>query len=231
MDLVSDRVILDREFALRSLSLERNPMREAVQRLWPELEWIEDEDLREKVLDVSGQEIITSDKVSVRLNAVLTYRIENALKSIQVSEDPSQSLYRECQLILRSSVGARELDVLLSDKDALVDEIEALITVKAKDFGLSIVSFGIRDIILPGDMRDLMNKVVEARKVAEANFISRREETAATRSQCNTAKMLENSPTLMRLRELEVLERVASNSKLNLVLGDKGLADRITNLL
>lgn len=93
------------------------------------------------------------------------------------------------------------------------------------------MNVGIRDIILPGDMRDLMNKVTEARKAAEANFIARREETAAMRSQANTAKVLENNPTLMRLRELEVLEKIAGHAKLNVVLGEKGLADRVVNLL
>ena len=90
---------------------------------------------------------------------------------------------------------------------------------------------GIRDVILPGDMKDLMNKVTEAKKAAEANLIVRREETAAMRSQANTAKLLEDNPTLMRLRELEVLEKVAAGGKLNVVLGEKGLADRVVNLL
>ena len=89
----------------------------------------------------------------------------------------------------------------------------------------------IRDVILPGDMKDLMNKVTEAKKVAEANLIARREETAAMRSQANTAKLLDDNPTLMRLRELEVLEKVATDGKLNVVLGEKGLADRVVNLL
>ena len=74
-------------------------------------------------------------------------------------------------------------------------------------------------MILPGDMKDLMNKVTEAKKAAEANLIARREETAAMRSQANTAKLLADNPTLMRLRELEVLENVASTGKLNIVLG------------
>ena len=85
--------------------------------------------------------------------------------------------------------------------------------------------------ILPGDMKDLMNKVTEAKKAAEANLIVRREETAAMRSQANTAKVLEGNPTLMRLRELEVLERVATSGKLNVVLGEKGPAERVVNLL
>src|SRR5215216_5119581 len=76
-------------------------------------------------------------------------------------------------------------------------------------------------VILPGDMKDLMNKVTEAKKAAEADLIVRREETAAIRSQANTAKLLADNPTLMRLRELEVLEKVAATSKLSVVLGEK----------
>ncbi len=68
-------------------------------------------------------------------------------------------------------------------------------------------------------------------KVTEANLAARREETAAMRSQANTAKLLAESPTLMRLRELEVLEKIAVSGKLNIVLGEKGLADRVMNLL
>jgi hypothetical protein len=95
---------------------------------------------------------------------------------------------------------------------------------------------GIRDVILPGDMKDLMNRVTEAKKAAEANLIARREETAAIRSQANTAKLLADSPTLMRLRELEVLEKIAAAGKLNIVVGDKslgekGLAEKVVNLL
>ncbi len=102
---------------------------------------------------------------------------------------------------------------------------------RAEQLGVEIVSVGIRDVILPGDMKVLMNRVIEAKKAAEANLIARREETAAMRSQSNTAKLLENSPTLMRLRELEILEKIATNSKMNVVLGEKGLADRVVNLL
>jgi regulator of protease activity HflC (stomatin/prohibitin superfamily) len=90
--------------------------------------------------------------------------------------------------------------------------------------------------ILPGEMKDLMNKVTEAKKAAQANLIVRREETAAMRSQANTTKLLADSPTLMRLRELEVLKKVAANSKLNILLGDVspgklGLTDRVLNVL
>jgi regulator of protease activity HflC (stomatin/prohibitin superfamily) len=113
----------------------------------------------------------------------------------------------------------------------VAQEMEATVRRRMTALGLEIVSAGIRDVILPGDMKDLMNKVTEAKKAAEANLIVRREETAAMRSQSNTAKLLEGNPTLMRLRELEILEKVAAGVKLNVVLGEKGLADRVVNLL
>jgi len=120
---------------------------------------------------------------------------------------------------------------MMTDKDVVAREVEEQIAGRAGELGLEIVSAGVRDVILPGDMKDLMNKVTEAKKAAEANLIFRREETAAMRSQANTAKLLESNPTLMRLRELEVLEKVACGGKLSVVLGEKGLADRVVNLL
>jgi len=188
-------------------------------------------DLRETMLDVAGQEIMTADKVTLRLNAVITYRVADAKTAVSVADDVRQALYREAQLALRAGVGGRDLDQFLADKDALAREMEEVIRRRVAPLGLEIVSAGIRDVILPGDMKDLLNKVTEAKKAAEANLIVRREETAAMRSQANTAKLLEGNATLMRLRELEVLEKVAASGKLNVVLGDKGLADRLVNLI
>jgi regulator of protease activity HflC (stomatin/prohibitin superfamily) len=190
-----------------------------------------DVDLREQVVDVAGQEIMTADKVTLRLNAVVVFKVADPLKAVGAVEDYRQALYREAQLALRGAVGTRELDVLLGDKDAVARELDGLVRARVTGFGLDVVSLGIRDVILPGEMKDLMNKVTEARKAAEAALITRREETAAMRSQANTARILESSPTLMRLRELEVLEKVSEKANLTVVLGEKGLADRVVKLL
>lgn len=188
-------------------------------------------DLRESVMDISGQELMSADKVTLRLNAVVGYRITEALTSVTVVDDARQALYREAQLALREVVGTYDLDGLLAAKEKVAADLEQAVKDQAARFGIGITSLGIRDIILPGEMKELMNKVIEARKAADANLIMRREETAAMRSQANTAKMLENNPTLMRLRELDVLEKIAANAKLNVVLGEKGLADKVVNLL
>lgn len=186
---------------------------------------------KEKVLDLSGQEIMTADKVSLRLNAVLNYRISDAVKSVSVCESAETALYRECQLILRAFVGAGKIDEMLAAKESMTADITAALRGKAQAYGVEVTGFGIRDIILPGKMREIMNRVVAAQKEAEANQIMRREETAATRSQCNTAKMLESNPTLMRLRELELIEKVAEKSKISLFLGEKGLSEKLVNMI
>lgn len=189
-------------------------------------------DLREQALDVSGQDLMTADKVTLRINAMVTFKIADARLALSCSESPQQSLYRATQLALRSIVGQHELDSFLVDKEQIADLALRQLRDRAAELGLQIIALGVRDVILPGDMKLLMNRVIEAKKVAEANLIARREETAAIRSQANTAKLLDAHPTLMRLRELEVLEKVAGSSNLQVVLDDKsGLSDRLSRLV
>ncbi len=188
-------------------------------------------DLREAMLDVAGQDIMTADKVTLRMNALVTYRVIDPRAAITKVDDAKQALYREAQLALRAVVGARELDTFLTDKDEVARELADMVRARGQALGVELVSVGIRDVILPGEMKDLFNKVTEAKKAAEANFIARREETAAIRSQANTARLLAENPTLMRLRELEVLEKVAAGSKFNILLGERGLTERVTNVL
>ncbi len=188
-------------------------------------------DIRENTLDVSGQDILTRDKVTLRLNGLSTYRVKDPIKAVTEVENFLQSLYRETQLALRTVVGTKDIDTLLTDKDSLAKEVRQILTARVESFGIKIVGFGVRDIILPGDMKELLNRVVESQKAAEADLIKRREETAAIRSQANTARILANNPTLMRLREMELLEKVAGNSNLNIVYGEGGLADKVVKLI
>lgn len=116
------------------------------------------EDMREAVFDVTGQDIMTADKVTLRVNAVVTYRVFDARQAVSVAEDAKQALYREAQLALRAVVGVRELDAFLTDKDAVAAELTAVVRPRCRALGLELVSVGIRDVILPGEMKDLMNK-------------------------------------------------------------------------
>jgi len=188
-------------------------------------------DLREQTLDISGQEIMTADRVTLRLNALVGFRLVDPVKAATEVDDFRQALYRLAQLALRAIVGSRDLDALLADKDGLVAELRERITPGAEALGLELKGVGIRDVILPGEMKEILNRVIEAQKAAEVQLVTRREETAAIRSQANTARIFESNPTLMRLRELEVLEKVAAKANLSVVLGDGGLSDRVMKLL
>ena len=166
-------------------------------------------DLRLQALEVSGQEILTRDKVSLRLNLSATWRYTDVLEAFTRLQKPAEHLYRELQLGLRAAVGTRTLDELLENKSVIDEVVTAHVRAKLAGFGLELDGVGVKDIVLPGDMKTILAQVVEAGKAAEANVIRRREETAATRSLLNTAKVMEDNPTALRLKELETLERVA----------------------
>lgn len=166
-------------------------------------------DTRQQELEVTGQEILTRDKVSIRVNLVAAYQLTDIAKVLSLLPKPQEFIYRELQLGLRAAIGTRALDALLEDKTIINELVMSYIQSKIEGLGIAVQSVGVRDIILPGDMKMLLNQVVQAEKAAQANIIRRREETAATRSLLNTAKVMEENPTALRLKELETLENVA----------------------
>jgi regulator of protease activity HflC (stomatin/prohibitin superfamily) len=166
-------------------------------------------DLRLQALEVSGQEILTRDKVALRLNLSATWRYTDVLKACTQLAKPVDHLYRELQFGLRAAVGTRSLDELLENKSVIDEVVTAQVHTRLAAYGLALDNVGVKDIVLPGEMKTILAQVVEAGKSAEANVIRRREETAATRSLLNTAKVMEDNPVALRLKELETLERVA----------------------
>lgn len=188
-------------------------------------------DRRELSLDVAGQEIMTSDKVTLRVNLLVTFKVTDAVQSVSAVSDASQALYREAQLVLRKAIGTKTLDALLSDKEAVGQQIRGALAERASEFGLGVRSVGLRDIILPGDMKVLLNQVISAQKEAEANLIRRREETASVRSQANTAKLLADNPQLARLKELETLATVLAGAKATFVFGSGDIATQVRDLV
>lgn len=166
-------------------------------------------DLRLQAVEVTGQEILTRDKVALRLNLSATWRYADVLAAHKALAKPAEHLYRELQFGLRAAVGTRSLDELLENKNVIDDVVAAQAKDRLAAFGLELTSVGVKDIVLPGEMKTILAQVVEAGKSAEANVIRRREETAATRSLLNTAKVMEDNPVALRLKELETLERVA----------------------
>lgn len=165
-------------------------------------------DLRLQTMEVAGQEILTRDKVSLRVNLTALWQVLDAVQARTRLVNFVEHVYKELQFALREAVGGRTLDELLGDKGAFDRDISAIVAGKLEGNGVVVRSVGVKDVILPGEMKAILNQVVEAEKVAQANLIRRREETAATRSLLNTARLMDDNPTLLRLKELETLEKV-----------------------
>jgi regulator of protease activity HflC (stomatin/prohibitin superfamily) len=169
---------------------------------------VEQVDLRLQAMEVQGQEILIKDKVTLRVNLSAHYKVVDVVQVRSALTHFSDHLYRELQFALRQAVSGRTLDTLLGNKGELDQEIHNTVHQKVLEHGINVHSVGVKDIILPGDMKEILNRVVETEKAAQANVIKRREETAAARSLLNTARLMDENPTLMRLKELEVLEKV-----------------------
>jgi len=166
-------------------------------------------DLRSQALEISGQDILTKDKVGLRLNLSATWRYADVQQAFANTAKPAELVYRELQFGLRAAVGTRTLDELLEDKATIDTIVKDFAAQKLMAAGITLEGVGVKDIILPGEMKTILAQVVEAEKSAQANVIRRREETAATRSLLNTAKLMEDNPIALRMKELETLERVA----------------------
>lgn len=166
-------------------------------------------DMRKLQLEVNGQEILTRDKAALRLNAWLQYQVTDIVKALVENKEYEKQLYVAVQLALREYIAVYSFDELLEKKESLAPFVLQQIREKAESLGVTLNGFGIRDIILPGDIKEIMNQVLVAEKKAQANSIMRREETASTRSLLNTAKLMEENAMLWKLKEMEYVEKIA----------------------
>ncbi|HEY4199415.1 MAG TPA: slipin family protein [Devosiaceae bacterium] len=188
-------------------------------------------DMRRQSLDVTGQEILTRDRVTLRVNLSVDYQVVDAVKAVTTVRDFADALYRALQFAFRKSLGAKNLDEILADKVTAEAEVVEQLRSDMAAIGVSVTGIAVKDIILPGDMRDILNKVVAAEKEAEANVIRRREETNATRSLLNTARIMAENPVMLRLKELEALSEIAGKvERLTVHNGTEGLMNDLVRL-
>lgn len=187
-------------------------------------------DTRQLQLDINGQEILTRDKAALRINACAQYRIVDIEKALLQNKDHERQLYIAFQLGLREYVGSLTFDELLDKKDAALTVVVEKVQETAATLGVEVSGFGVRDIILPGDVKDIMNQVLLAEKKAQANIILRREETASTRNLLNTAKLMEDNPMLFKLKEMEYVEKIAEKVSSISVNGNGVLIDQLRQI-
>ncbi len=186
---------------------------------------------RRQNVEVPGQEILTQDKVTVRVNISAVFEIVDAMAARAGLKDVNEYLHRALQIAVRQSLAKRTLEQVLAEKTDIDEAVSAEVRREMEGYGVRVREIAIKDIILPGDIREILNQVVTAEKQAQANLIRRREETAATRSLLNTAKLMEGNPLLVRLKELETLEKIAGKvEKITVVGGMDALLERTVTL-
>ncbi len=188
-------------------------------------------DTRLTQLNIVGQEILTQDKVSLRINLVCNYKIKDYVKAYSEIDNFEEQLHVAAQLALRDYVAKYKLDDILDSKDALSTFVTERLKAKEEMLFVEVAEASVKDIILPGEIRDIMNTVLIAEKRAQANVITRREEVASTRSLLNTAKLMDENQTLYKLKELEYVERICEhvgNINLN---GNADMLEQLTTIL
>jgi hypothetical protein len=187
-------------------------------------------DIRTQQMEINGQEILTKDKATLRLNAQAQFKVTDIEKAALDNKEYERQLYVAFQLNIREYVGAYTLDELLANKDGIAPYVLEAVKAKAAALGMEVFGFGIRDVILPGDIREIMNQVLVAEKKAQANVITRREETASTRSLLNTAKLMEENAMLWKLKEMEYVEKIAEKIGEITINGNGQLVDQLKQI-
>ena len=189
-------------------------------------------DLRPQAVEITAQEMLTKDRIALRVTLTAFRRIVDPERVVNAVPDVDAWLYRLVQFAIREAVASRTLDEVLSAKNALDAELRNFVRERIAETGIEVTELGVKDVILPGEIRELVNKVVEAERTAKANLIRRQEETAATRSLLNTAKLMEENPLLLRLKELESLERLVEKvGRIDLHAGEGAGLDALLNKL
>lgn len=190
-------------------------------------------DLRPQAVEITAQEMLTKDRIALRVTLTAFRRIVDPERVVATVPDVDAWLYRLVQFAIREAVAGRTLDEVLSAKASLDAELRDYVRARVAESGVEVAELGVKDVILPGEIRELVNKVVEAERVAKANLIRRQEETAATRSLLNTARLMEENPLLLRLKELESLERLVEKvGRIDLHAGEgQGLDALLTKLV
>ncbi|WP_298779033.1 slipin family protein [uncultured Polaribacter sp.] len=166
-------------------------------------------DMRQLQLEIAGQELLTKDKANIRINFYTQYKVVDIEKALLENKEYEKQLYILMQLALRTYVGGFTLDELLEKKENIATAVFYEVSKNTTQLGVQVINCGIRDVILTGDMKEIMNQVLIAQKKAQANVITRREEAASTRSLLNTAKLMEDNQMLYKLKEMEYVEKIA----------------------
>ena len=162
-------------------------------------------DLRPRLFTVGGQEVLSADGVTIKVSLAINYQVADPSAAITNSQSFETTLYTELQLVLRELVGAQPMEKLLSERAAIGREMVERTKAKAEELGLKLLAAEVKDVMFPGDLKNMYAQVAKARQEGLALLEKARGETAALRSLANAARMLDDNPNLLQLRLIQAL--------------------------
>jgi regulator of protease activity HflC (stomatin/prohibitin superfamily) len=168
--------------------------------------------LRTITMDIPPQDVITRDNVSVRVNAVLYFRVVEPNKSIIEVEDFYFATSQLAQTTLRSVVGQAELDEILAERDKLNVRVESILDEATDPWGIKVVTVEMKDVDLPIEMKRAMAKQAEAERERRAKVIHAQGEFEASKQLSEAAHVIEEHPTALQLRYLQALTEIAAEN-------------------
>ena len=168
-------------------------------------------DIRVKAVDVPDQNAITRDNVSVRVNAVIYYKVSDAAKAFIEVEDFRHAISQYAQTTMRNIVGEVTLDELLASRDKIADRIREIVDTETDAWGLKVQNVELKDVSLPPDLERTIGKQAEAEREKRAVIITSEGELAASENMAKAAAMLASAPGAMHLRTLQSINDMSSD--------------------
>ncbi|MBN1398722.1 MAG: slipin family protein [Bacteroidetes bacterium] len=169
-------------------------------------------DTRPRFVSVPGQEVLSSDSVSLKVSIVTQYKIDNPFNAVTKSANYEESLYTSLQIALREIIGNSPVDELLEKRNEFSKKLFELTNKKLEEFGLKLISADLKDIMFPGELKKMFSQIVKAKKEGLAILERARGESAALRNLANAAKMIEDNPNLMQLRMIQALSESSGST-------------------
>ncbi|PIX92409.1 hypothetical protein CO134_00850 [Candidatus Kuenenbacteria bacterium CG_4_9_14_3_um_filter_39_14] len=185
--------------------------------VWPIFQSMKKVDIRVKAVDVPDQEAITKDNISIKVNAVIYYKISDAAKAVIEVQDFYYAVSQLAQTTMRNAVGEVDLDKLLSSRDEVSERIKIVVDKASDPWGIKVESVELKDINLPEDMKRVIGKQAEAEREKRAVIIKAEGEVIAADNMAKAAAILSSSQGALHLRTLQTINDVSSNQSNTLV--------------
>lgn len=180
--------------------------------LFPYFEKLQNIDVRARFITIPGQDVLSADNISVKVSVAVNFKVDDPFKALNNTFNYSESLYSILQLELRDLFGSTPIDELLVKRKEISGALFEKSKEKAAELGLLLLSADIKDIMFPGELKNIFAQIVNARNEGLAALERARGESASLRNLANTAKLLENNPALLQLRILQALESKSGNT-------------------